>query len=561
VIFIKKKFNYQIVLVLFLLLPILSIYRNNSIQKQDQVVISSTSTLPSMSLQTKWTANGTAVCTEDDLQRHPQVISDMAGGAIIVWEDYRNLAKSNCDIYASRIDATGAEVWKINGTIICNETGNQSDPHLVSDGAGGAIITWLDNRGTANSDIYAQKIDKDGNFPWGNNNGTAICTEINDQGLVPPQIVTDKDGGAIIAWLDYRSGMSYDLYAQRIDKDGNFPWPLHDNNGTAICNKYDAEIDSFHMISDGAGGAIFAWDDERDLMTTKGDIYANWIIKEGNVIWALNGTAICTENEEQMNPQLTSDGDFGAIIVWDDFRSTSSYDIYTRRIDKFGNPQWNPNGNLVSLSTQMIIDNNYPKLISDGAGGAIITWKDRRNYATNGFDIYAQRISASGVIKWIGGDTAICTVLQDQENQEIVSDGEGGAIIAWMDFRDITTSSWDIYAQRVNSNGKIKWTSNGTAICTEIESQENPQLVGVGAGGAIITWEDNRNGLIFEGDIYALKIIDPSVSTLFIGGGGGGGGGGNGNKAVIPFGTYFFVFAAIGIISLIIIKQKKIHST
>ena len=33
-----------------------------------------------------------------------------------------------------------------------------------------------------------------------------------------------------------------------------------------------------------------------------------------------------------------------------------------------------------------------PKLVSDGQGGAIITWSDNRN----GSNIYAQRISSSG---------------------------------------------------------------------------------------------------------------------------------------------------------------------
>jgi len=57
----------------------------------------------------------------------------------------------------------------------------------VSDGAGGAIITWTDHRLGASSDIYAQRVDAAGVRKWivsGDSNGVAITMAANDQDML-----------------------------------------------------------------------------------------------------------------------------------------------------------------------------------------------------------------------------------------------------------------------------------------------------------------------------------------------------------------------------------------
>lgn len=84
-------------------------------------------------------------------------------------------------------------IWLPNGTVICMGGNDQYNPQICSDGAGGAIITWQDNR-SGNLDIYAQKINSTGNTIW-TDHGVAICTAIYDQ--YNPQICSDGGGGAI----------------------------------------------------------------------------------------------------------------------------------------------------------------------------------------------------------------------------------------------------------------------------------------------------------------------------------------------------------------------------
>jgi len=75
-------------------------------------------------------------------QINPKIVSDGAGGALMTWEDFRNGVTS--DIYAQRVSVTGvvATGWNVNGVAICVSAGNQSHPQIISDSSNGAIITW-----------------------------------------------------------------------------------------------------------------------------------------------------------------------------------------------------------------------------------------------------------------------------------------------------------------------------------------------------------------------------------------------------------------------------------
>lgn len=55
-----------------------------------------------------------------------------------------------------------------------------------------------------------------------------------------------------------------------------------------------------------------------------------------------------------------------------------------------------------------------------------------------------------------------------------------------------------------------QWMGNGAPICTTLYYQETPQLVSDGAGGAVIAWEDHRSD---NADIYAQKAKGPNLST------------------------------------------------
>jgi hypothetical protein len=421
------------------------------------------------------------VCTAGGDQDYPTSVSDAAGGAIVTWVDYRN---GSGDIYAQRISANGAPLWTTEGVALCTAAGDQLSPAIVSDNAGGAIITWQDFRGGTGFDIYARKISAAGTVQW-TADGVALCTAAGNQWN--PTIVKDGGGGAIVAWQDQRSGTNDDIYAQRILTGGTVNWTA---NGVALCTA-TGEQSVPAIAADGVGGAIVTWDDYR---SSDYDIYAQKIAAAGTVQWTANGVALCSATGGRYSPTIVADGTGGAIVTWFDQRS-GNYDIYAQRILSGGAVNWTANG--VALCTDTG-EQYYPTIVAADAGGAIVTWFDSRS---GNYDIYAQKISSAGAAQWTANGVALCSATGTQWYPGIVADGAGGAIVAWTDSRNAT---YDIYAQRISTGGTVQWAANGVALCSAAGWQELGAIVTDGGAGAIATWVDGRSS---DFDIYAQRVL------------------------------------------------------
>ncbi len=277
------------------------------------------------SIHSGWTADGVAIRSNlSGSVNLPSILGDGSGGAIITWSDYRNL--SNYDIYAQRITGAGDTLWTANGAPVCTFGTNQGRPLIVSDGSGGAIIEWTDND-INGGDLYAQRINSSGTKLWATN-GVAICAAANIQQY--STIISDGSGGAIVTWRDARSGFG-DIYAQRVNASGDTLWVA---NGAIICAATDEQYWPT-IVSDGAGGAIITWHDNR-AGTGAYDIYAQRINGSGVVQWTTDGAAVCTSGNMQGYPTVTTDGAGGAIITWYDYRAGSNSDIYASQINANG---------------------------------------------------------------------------------------------------------------------------------------------------------------------------------------------------------------------------------
>jgi hypothetical protein len=274
-------------------------------------------------------------------------------------------------------------------------------------------------------------------------------------------------------------------------------WSGNSGINTPVCTA-DHEQKRPQLTADGNGGAVIVWEDSRSGIDY--DIYGQLMDSSGYPRWRRGGIAICTALGAQHFPQLTADSAGGFIIAWYDRRNGKNYDIYAQRVDAAGRTRWTTNGIAICAADN---DQYDPMLVSDSEGGAIIVWQDRRN--GNDYDIFAQRIDASGRVKWEANGTRVCSAKEDQDKPRLVPDGKGGAIITWQDRR--SGNDYDIYAQRIDPNGRAQWTANGIGICTVKNDQEEPQPVADENGETIITWQDKRKGT--DNDIYAQR-IDPA---------------------------------------------------
>jgi hypothetical protein len=440
------------------------------------------------SLHAEWIENGVSVCVLPGGQGLAKITADGSKGAIIAWLDDRN---GGFDIYAQRIDSKGESMWPVGGVLVCTTQAGEPGLEIISDGSGGAIIVWLDYRSGSSWDIYAKHIDANGVPGWAQE-GVPLCTASGEQYW--PVIASDGSGGAIIAWVDLRSGYS-GAYAQRIDSNGEVKWaqdgiPFY--VGTYLFDYFTCQI-----VSDGVGGAIVTWSDVLNPFSVY--VRAQRIDANGSMKWQSNGVELSGMGRF---PQMASDGSGGAVIAWDDHRRWAEYrtDIYAQRIDTSGTILWPAEGVALFVDSGSYPEFSEMVIVSDAMGGAIIAWKMGGGY---GDTLLAQGVTEDGMRMGAVQGVTVCAVGGPNYHPKIASDGAGGAIVTWQDER----YGVNIYAQRIDANGKAKWLTNGVALCTAPGEQYRPCIAPDGSGGAIIAWDDHRTGdLGTDWDVYAQRV-------------------------------------------------------
>jgi hypothetical protein len=422
-----------------------------------------------------WTPEGVPASNTLAAQTNAKMISDGAGGVILVWEDHSQ-GSANSDIYAQRFSADGQPLWGVTGTAVCTAPDIQSNPVLTSDGAQGCVIAWQDRRDGSAYYLYAQRLDALGNACWdaGGHLLASASSSVNS-----PGICSDLAGGAIIG--NYFPG---GIFAQRFDHQGNLLWSL---------NYTSAGIGSWvwnpaNFVSDQAGGVILSW----NTYYSGGAAWGIRVDASGNTRWAQDGVWLAPSGV-----MLSPDGNGGVFLTWQIYSSGSRLG-YVQHVDAQGNTLWSESG--VPLSN-IPDQQNGETILGLSDGSALAAWSENRN---GSYDIFAQKFSPAGVPQWAANGLPVCTAANEQSSPAVAQDGSGSILLAWQDMRQ---GNYDIYAQRLSLSGDLAWGS-GIPLTRMLCQQQTPRLAGTPTG-AVALWYDTRFGSATSA-LFLQKIIRPS---------------------------------------------------
>jgi hypothetical protein len=254
---------------------------------------------------------------------------------------------------------------------------------------------------------------------------------------------------------------------------------------------------------DGSGGAYIAWVDYRNDIE---EVYAQRIDGNGTNYWRAMGVCINSDSVGQSltydYPQIVQDGYGGAIIGWRDRRSGKEK-YYLQRVDSDSNALWAKGG--VSVSDVHMHQFTYD-LASDNAHGALVAWRSERPDNWSNYDLYVQRILSDGSVAWGSDGIPVCVSSAWWVRfPYVIPSGSGNALICWQDIRDGTSH---IFAQKVDSLGTVQWTHNGITICDASGGQGYPMMITDSEEGALIIWSDGRNN---KSNIYAQRINSDGI--------------------------------------------------
>ena len=406
-----------------------------------------------------WPADGLGACTATEDQYVSSLAPDGSGGVYVAWTDFRDRPTNDSDVYLHRILADGsiAPGWPVNGLAIVTLAGVQDLARITPDGMGGVYIAWDDERsgGSSSADVYLQRVTLSGEISAGwPLSGTNLSNAPGAQ--LGPALVSDGQGGVFVAFGDTRdfSVSRTDVYASRIRADGTLD-PSWVTDGNPVCAA--PGVQGIRGIApDGAGGIYVAWQDLRtdpDLGFNDAfaDVYLHRVSGTGTVdpAWPADGLPVCTATFIQQTISLVADGAGGALLVWEDYRSFATADVYAQRITPEGTrwPGWPADGLLASTAPGYQVD---PVLAPDGLGGAYVAFEDLNEL----HQVVAQHLTGSGNYApgWPAEGTPVAPAPGVQGNPYIVANGLGGAITAWDDTRS-GPNGYDIYAQLLGASG------------------------------------------------------------------------------------------------------------
>lgn len=272
-----------------------------------------------------WGSGGVAVCALGGAQSEPVAVPDGSGGALVFWEDGRDVGTTGMDIYGQHLSVAGAQQWTAAGAVVSTASGSQAGIAAAADGTGGALIVWEDMRNLG-LDIYGMRLNSSGTARWFVS-GRPVCDAAGSQ--YDPVVVADPYGGAWVAWTDGRADAWSDeqVYVQALGGDG---LPRLATNGQPA-GPADGNQAAPAMAATDAGSVSLAWVDQRTGMR---DVRGQRFDYAGGAQWAAAGLLVAGAAFDQAGPRLAAGAAGEVLVAWDDERV--GQDIYAQRVDRTG---------------------------------------------------------------------------------------------------------------------------------------------------------------------------------------------------------------------------------
>ena len=414
--------------------------------------------------------SGILVSTAANTQTGPDVIF-RGSGYLIVWEDYRS--GSNWDIYGVRTSRTGT-VLDSTGIAIASEDGDQANPALAFDGMD-YIAVWEDGRNGSSTDIYASRINNDGTVL--DSSGIAVTTASGAQ--YEPDLACDGTD-CLIAWHDFRSGSSYDIYGARLGGDGSVLDPSGIAVSTAAGHEYNPAVGF-----DGSNYFV-AW--QGDPNGQSYGIYGSRVTTGGTVLDP-SAITISSAAYHKVKPALSFNGT-NYLVAWEECRNEFYTDIYGIRMSG--------DGTLLDPTDQLLLANGNPfSLAFDGNYHRLVAWK----YADGGtrFEAAGTWVHPSGV-PMDGAGSSLLAENDTVEGIDIAAAGDNSALLAY---------------SRYDDDPEINGTAVfGRVLLDHFQSKSVTRLAG---GEVQIDWQTNPDVTEATGvNIYSSRSFDENYDRLNI---------------------------------------------
>ena len=197
-----------------------------------------------------------------------QSVADGNNGSFSAWTEMSGNAQS---AIAQHINEYGELSWDGGVELTANSSHFRMSPRLVvSENSQELMAVWNESNGSQSQrGVYAQRLDESGNRLWGIN-GIAVIPLNNDYDYLDLSIVGVGEE-IITAYIQQSPNMNGDIYASRLDANGNTTW----NAGNIVITNSNSPKSDM-MAGKGIGCLFLAWSEN-------GNVYAHSLKEDGTL--------------------------------------------------------------------------------------------------------------------------------------------------------------------------------------------------------------------------------------------------------------------------------------
>ena len=362
-------------------------------------------------------------------QTNAAISIDPNGNFVVVWSSYYS-NKSN-EIRGRRFAADNSPIDANEFEINSNQSGNQSEPSVVTDAIGNFIVAWQgpDVNEQNQDDIFARWFDVNG-MPLGDE--FRINDNAENKQHYPKLAINDSNMLAIV-WESENAGPEPNtsiIYCKLYDSNG-----FHDVNEFQVNTQPDCYYPD--VAIDPNGNTTVVWlEGKRPNFTVMARLF------DPNGAAKTNPIAVSTWDISSFTqPAIKMDPAGCFLITWDGDPNLSSMDDIHARIFE---PNGTPLGEQFIVNTTLENAQQNPKVAMNDLGQFIIVWDSKIDPNVNERDIYARRFYSDG--KPIGNEFCLNTCLEgDQKYPAIAMGNHDRFVTVWQSY-DPNGSRYDLYA-------------------------------------------------------------------------------------------------------------------
>jgi hypothetical protein len=329
-------------------------------------------------------------------QKNWTMIPDGLGNAYVAWEDSRlaiTPESSRPDIYMTRLWPGGVRAPD-TGVSVHNAPARQTEPYLIRDTLNRCFMAFSTNYTVAPYGIAVTQIDTSLNILWGGS-GTPNVIYRNPnftQNSARPRVVKYA-GMYYMAWEELQSTGSagWDILAQKLSNTGVPVWFLPATMTPSLSGDQVKATPN----TDFAGGMQVIYENyQGNKNISSSRVLANGAsTKPASPNHIYN---VCDLTNDQRNPMAVPT-EKGMLVFWEDTRkSADNASIFAQVIDTMPSRLYPVAGSRwgfpVSTDVGPTFSNKDQMDIAPRENGAIVVWRDSRNYNATNNDIYMQLV-------------------------------------------------------------------------------------------------------------------------------------------------------------------------